>query len=404
MNKPNISIENYNYHLPKERIAKYPLKKRDDSRLLLYRDGEIQDQWFNQLPGLLPADTQLIFNDTKVIQARLPFQKKTGAHIEIFCLQPVSPSDVAMAFAQTGEVTWNCLIGNQKKWKDEPLERPLKMGESNLLLMAEKVKPTSDGYAVRFGWNDSSITFSEIMEALGQTPIPPYLERESEPIDRERYQTIYSREKGSVAAPTAGLHFTNEVMENLHQRGIQTQNLTLHVGAGTFKPVKSASIDAHNMHTEHFQVSVEMLQALIRHKGTKIAVGTTSVRTLESLYWAGVLAGQKKKYKHIDQWLPYNLTSGLSFCEALSQLVEALKEEELSRYTGSTSIIIVPGYRFRSIEALVTNFHQPRSTLLLLIAALTGDYWQKIYQHALERPYRFLSYGDSSLLWKSNLS
>ncbi len=401
MNKPDIAIQNYDYSLPQNKIARYPAEKRDDSRLLVYRNGEIQDQWFTELPNLLPSDALLIFNDTKVIRARLPFQKKTGAHIEIFCLQPHEPEDVAVAFEQTKEVSWNCLIGNQKKWKEGLLEKTITIQGQKVLLTAEKTAPTQDGSVVKFAWNVHSLTFSEIMEAMGETPIPPYLERASEPIDRERYQTVYSREQGSVAAPTAGLHFTQEIMNRMHEKGIQTQNLTLHVGAGTFKPVKSSNIDEHAMHTEHFTVSVEMMEALIQHQGPKIAVGTTTVRTLESLYWAGILAGLKKDFRHIDQWLPYNLKSSLTYREALTQLLAAMKEEGLGQYTGSTSIIIVPGYRFRSINALVTNFHQPRSTLLLLIAALTGEDWHAIYRHALEHSYRFLSYGDSSLLWKS---
>jgi S-adenosylmethionine:tRNA ribosyltransferase-isomerase len=403
MHKPDIAIENYDYDLPQKRIAKYPTEKRGDSRLLVYKDGEIQDQWFNHLPNCLPSDALLIFNDTKVIRARLPFQKKTGAHIEIFCLQPEEPSDVALAFAQTQEVSWRCLIGNQKKWKEGPLEKPITIQGSEVVLCAEKAASMADGFVVKFSWNNPKLTFSEIMEALGETPIPPYLERASEPIDRERYQTIYSQEQGSVAAPTAGLHFTNEIMNRLHDAGIQTQNLTLHVGAGTFKPVKSSHIEAHDMHTEHFHVSIEMMQTLIEHTGPNIAVGTTSVRTLESLYWAGVLAGQNKDYKHIEQWLPYNTKSDLTFKEALSKLVDTLKAKGLSHYSGSSSIIIVPGYHFRSIDALITNFHQPRSTLLLLIAALTNNDWQNIYKHALKNSYRFLSYGDSSLLWKSVL-
>lgn len=404
MNKPNIPIEKYDYPLPKEKIAKYPLGKRDDSRLLVYRDKEIGDRWFHELPDLLPKDTLLIFNDTKVIQARLPFKKKTGARIEIFCLQPESPSDVALAFAQTREVSWNCLIGNQKKWKEGTLEQSLKIGNANVLLVAERLRPTNDGVVIRFKWNNPAFTFSEIMEALGETPIPPYLERASEPVDRERYQTIYSKAQGSVAAPTAGLHFTPEIMGKLKKQGIQTQHLTLHVGAGTFKPVKSSAIDGHLMHTEHFQVSVEMLQTLAAHRGTLISVGTTTLRTLESLYWAGVLAGQKKAFHHIDQWLPYNLPSTLSYRQALLKLIEALQKEGLTNYTGSTSIIIVPGYHMRSIDALITNFHQPRSTLLLLVAAITGERWQEIYRHALQQPYRFLSYGDSSLIWRSHLA
>ena len=396
----HISIDQYKYHLPTEKIAKYPLKERDQSKLLHFSDGSIADKNFSELPDLIPADAMLLFNNTKVIRARLPFRKTTGARIEIFCLEPAAPADVAMAFKQTSEVTWNCMVGNLKKWKDGALEMKVDTGKTTVVVKAEKVAPTSDGYAIRFSWENPEYTFSELMEAMGKTPIPPYLERESEEIDTERYQTVYSREQGSVAAPTAGLHFTPNVMSQLQNKGVSLTNLTLHVGAGTFRPVKSETIADHEMHTEHFRVPLETLRQLKNHQGSKIAVGTTTLRTLESLYWAGVMASQEKPFHHIEQWTPYNNDGVLSFEEAITHLIEATEKEDKSHFEGSTAIIIVPGYKIRSIEALVTNFHQPGSTLLLLVAAIVGDNWKKIYDHALNNDYRFLSYGDSSLLWK----
>ena len=396
----HISIDQYKYHLPTEKIAKYPLKERDQSKLLHFSDGSIADKNFSELPDLIPADAMLLFNNTKVIRARLPFRKTTGARIEIFCLEPAAPADVAMAFEQTSEVTWNCMVGNLKKWKDGALEMKVDTGKTTVVVKAEKVAPTSDGYAIRFSWENPEYTFSELMEAMGKTPIPPYLERESEEIDTERYQTVYSREQGSVAAPTAGLHFTPNVMSQLQNKGVSLTNLTLHVGAGTFRPVKSETIADHEMHTEHFRVPLETLRQLKNHQGPKIAVGTTTLRTLESLYWAGVMASQEKPFHHIEQWTPYNNNGVLSFEEAITHLIDAIEKEGKSHFEGSTAIIIVPGYKIRSIEALVTNFHQPGSTLLLLVAAIVGDNWKKIYDHALNNDYRFLSYGDSSLLWK----
>lgn len=396
----HISIDQYTYNLPTEKVAKYPLEERDQSRLLHFQHDTIEDKNFSDLPALIPNDAMLLFNNTKVIRARLPFQKATGARIEIFCLEPAAPTDVAMAFEQTKEVTWNCMVGNLKKWKEGALEMEVNAGKTTVIVKAEKVSKTNDGYAIRFRWEHPEYTFSELMEAMGKTPIPPYLERESEEIDTERYQTVYSREQGSVAAPTAGLHFTPEVMSQLKSKGVLLTNLTLHVGAGTFRPVKSETIADHEMHTEHFRVPLETLQQLKNHKGPKVAVGTTTLRTLESLYWAGVLANQGKPFQHIEQWTPYNNKGMITFEEAITHLIEATEKERKSHFEGSTAIIIVPGYEVRSIKALVTNFHQPGSTLLLLVAAIVGDNWKKIYDHALNNNYRFLSYGDSSLLWK----
>ncbi|MGQ1890501.1 S-adenosylmethionine:tRNA ribosyltransferase-isomerase [Thermophagus sp. OGC60D27] len=399
----NISINDFNYDLPEERIAKYPLSQRDQSKLLHYKSGEISDHIFVDLPDLLPSDTMMIFNNTKVIRARLPFKKSTGAKIEIFCLEPANPVDLAQAFAQNKEVIWNCMVGNLKKWKEGPLETSIQLGETIIRLMAEKVNKTPGGLAIRFSWENPEYTFSELMEALGKTPIPPYLNRESEDIDTERYQTVYSKEQGSVAAPTAGLHFTNQVIDRLQKQGVALQKLTLHVGAGTFRPVKSENVADHEMHTEHFRISVETLKNIRNHNGIRIAVGTTSLRTLESLYWAGVLCHLKKPFHHIGQWTPYNTIGTLTFENALDNLINATENSGKSHFEGSTAIIIAPGYKIKTIDAIVTNFHQPKSTLLLLIASLVGEEWKKIYSHALKNKYRFLSYGDSSLLWKSLL-
>lgn len=399
----DISIDQYNYHLPEDRIARYPLNKRDHSKLLCYEDARIKDSYFYNLPDLLPRSAMMIFNNTRVIRARLPFRKKTGAGIEIFCLEPCSPADVALAFAQTKEVTWNCMIGNAKKWKEGVLEKELQAGQNKVILIARKVQETSDGFAIRFEWNNPDYSFSELMEEIGKTPIPPYLERESEDIDTERYQTVYSEQRGSVAAPTAGLHFTPETLQNLKNNGVKLESLTLHVGAGTFRPVKSDTIADHEMHTEHFRISLETLKAIRDHCGPRISVGTTSLRTLESLHWAGALAALRKPFHHIEQWTPYQTKTDISFNEAIDQLISAVLKEGKNHFEGSTAIIIVPGYRIKAIDALLTNFHQPKSTLLLLVAALVGDKWKNIYNHALANDYRFLSYGDSSLLWASHL-
>ncbi|MFO8000218.1 MAG: S-adenosylmethionine:tRNA ribosyltransferase-isomerase [Marinilabilia sp.] len=399
----NISIDQYDYDLPPGRIAKYPLEERDHSKLLHYKNGKIKDHYFTELPDLIPSSAMMIFNNTKVIRARLPFHKKTGARIEIFCLEPSRPSDIAMAFEQTQEVSWNCLVGNLKKWKEDSLEMNIEGRGKSVLLKAQKEEKTREGYIIRFSWNDPDLTFSELMEAMGKTPVPPYLERDSEEIDTERYQTVYSQEKGSVAAPTAGLHFTPDIMAQLENKGISLQNLTLHVGAGTFRPVKSEKISDHEMHTEHFRVPLETLKAIRDHKGHKIAVGTTSLRTLESLYWAGVMASTGESFHHIKQWTPYDINGTLPFAQAIDHLCDAVQKEGKTHFEGSTAIIIVPGYQARSVDAIITNYHQPRSTLLLLVAALVGPDWERIYSHALSNNYRFLSYGDSSLLWRSDI-
>jgi len=293
------------------------------------------------------------------------------------------------------------MVGNAKKWKEGILEKELLIDGKKIVIQAFKVQKTSDGFAIRFSWKNPEFSFSELMEEIGKTPIPPYLERESEDIDIERYQTVYSKEQGSVAAPTAGLHFTPEILNKLKSDGVQLENLTLHVGAGTFRPVKSETIADHEMHTEHFRISLDTLKSLRNHTGPKISVGTTSLRTLESLYWAGALVSTGKPFHHIEQWTPYNTEVKLSFQEAISHLISAVNLENKNYFEGSTAIIIIPGYQIKAVDALLTNFHQPKSTLLLLVAALVGDKWKTIYDYALENDYRFLSYGDSSLLWAS---
>ncbi len=402
MKIPQINIDDFDYLLPSERIAKYPLENRDQSKLLVFKNREIADNLFINLPDNLPENSLLVFNNTKVIRARLNFRKSTGAKIEIFCLEPTQPNNAELAFQQTQKVEWHCLVGNQKKWKEGLVYHQVVIDNNKITVAAEIIKKLSDGVIIRFEWN-GNLPFATVMEAMGQTPIPPYLNREAEDIDTERYQTIYSKHDGSVAAPTAGLHFTPDVFNKLTSKGLKTIELTLHVGAGTFKPVKSQTIDEHEMHTERFHVPVHTINALMNHKGPVIAVGTTTVRTLESLYLAGVKLKEKVPSNHISQWDGFRFNSSLTFQESLDYILKHLNDNELNAFEASTSIIIIPGYRFKVIRGLVTNFHQPRSTLLLLISALVGDDWQRIYQYALDHDFRFLSYGDSSLLLSDSL-
>lgn len=397
MEIPHINIDEFDYPLPSERIAKYPLDNRDQSKLLVYKNDLIQQSSFHHVGDFLPDNTLLVFNNTKVIRARLHFFKSTGARIEVFCLEPHLPATAEQAFQARNQVEWQCLVGNQKKWKEGYISREVIIDSLPLKVKAEMVQKLTDGMIIRFTWA-GDYSFASVMEAMGETPIPPYLEREAEAIDTERYQTVYSKYNGSVAAPTAGLHFSPAVLEALSKKGFKTMELTLHVGAGTFKPVKSKTIGDHEMHTEHFRVPLETIKALINHAGPIIAVGTTTVRTLESLYLAGVKLNQGVPCHHISQWDGFRYRSGLSLKESLEALVSHLEKTRLAAFEASTSIIIVPGFQFSVIEGLITNFHQPRSTLLLLIAALVGDNWQRIYRFALDNQFRFLSYGDSSLL------
>lgn len=400
--KPQISIDQFTYDLPTERIAKYPLADRDSSKLLVYKDGVIRDDAFRHINQHLPNGAMVVFNNTKVIRARLIFHKQTGAKIEIFCLEPAHQIDVQQSFASTKCVAWRCIVGNAKKWKDEPLKQSIRIEEDTVEVVASKAGEEEGVNVVEFSWNAPKISFGEVIDALGQTPIPPYLNRESEAIDEERYQTVYSRHKGSVAAPTAGLHFTDAIIEGLKDIGAETCHVTLHVGAGTFKPVKSATIDGHEMHIESFSIDKETLVRLRNHRGPLVAVGTTTVRTLESLYWLAEKIGKRTNQLFVGQWDPYHTVCHMKYKEALNLLIDYLETHQLTHMNAQTAIMIAPGYRFKAVDALVTNFHQPQSTLLLLIGALIGDKWKEVYRHAISRDYRFLSYGDSSLLFKDN--
>lgn len=393
-----IKIEDYSYDLPDCKIAKFPLSDRSASKLLVYDGNRISETVFSKVPSLLESGQTLVFNTTKVIYARLFFHKPTGAQIEVFCLEPVSPADYAMNFSSVGSCEWICMVGNLKKWHDETLAVRFAHESDEVTLSAEKVGLRNGEVRVRFSW-DKPISFSEVLEICGKLPIPPYLNRPSEESDKIRYQTVYSREEGSVAAPTAGLHFTKEILTILKGQGIRLENLTLHVGAGTFRPVKSEHIGDHEMHTEHIVVSKKLVDGILQAPQDIIAVGTTSVRTLESLYWMGVkrLMGDKDFYS-LSQWEAYTLPAHHSMHEALTALSGWFEESGEEMLKARTTIIIVPGYRFRVIDGMFTNFHQPQSTLLLLVGAAVGEDWHKIYDYALSHGFRFLSYGDSSLL------
>lgn len=405
MNKyKNILIDEYTYELPSERIAKYPLEKRDESKLLIYKNKSISEDNFKNIDKYLQENSLLVFNNTKVIQARLIFHKETGARIEIFCLEPIAPADFSLAFQQTGKCKWKCIVGNLKKWKDENISLYFKHNNKEYILTATKIDSNNSSQYIEFSWNNTELTFSEVLEAIGEIPIPPYLNREAEASDKERYQTIYSKHNGSVAAPTAGLHFTDNVFDKLKNKKIDFAELTLHVGAGTFKPVKSQTIGEHEMHTEHIYINRNTLQQLINNIGKITVVGTTSVRTLESIYWLGVKIIENNNIKPeeltISQWEVYNLNQNISTLSALSAVLKYMIDKNRETLPSTTQIIIVPSYRFRVINYLITNFHQPKSTLLLLIAAFIGDDWKKIYDYALNNNFRFLSYGDSCLLMK----
>lgn len=396
----DISIDNYRYNLPEDRIAKYPLDKRDESNLLVYRNGEINDdKFFNLCKYLLPSQT-LVFNNTKVIRSRLIFSKDTGAKIEIFCLEPINPASYEKSLESTEKTEWKCLVGNLKKWKKGTLSIYLNIDGNDTELKAEKIAITGDKVIVAFSWNNNDISFGELMEIAGRVPVPPYLNRKDEDIDKLRYQTIYSLSEGSVAAPTAGLHFSDRVMNSVDALGLNKAYVTLHVGAGTFVPVKSQTIGGHTMHKEHFSVSLNTLESLV--KSNVIAVGTTSVRTLESLYALGnkMIKGYNPgKYSaEINQWDPYEYSDNNSVEESLSAIIEYMHDNAIDNLSASTSAIIVPGYKFKIIKGLISNFHMPASTLLLLVSALIGEDWRKVYKHALDNDYRFLSYGDSSIL------
>lgn len=404
MDTKHIQIKDFNYNLPDERIAKFPLAKRDNSKLLLYRHGEVTEDVFHNIAQYLPKGALMVFNNTKVIQARLHFRKETGALIEVFLLEPYMPADYEQMFQTTGHCSWLCMIGNLKKWKEGTLKRTFDVKGKEVTLVAERKEDVHKSYRVDFSWDASDVSWAELLDAVGELPIPPYLNRETQESDKTTYQTVYSKVKGSVAAPTAGLHFTPEVLADIDRHGIDREELTLHVGAGTFKPVKSEEIQDHEMHTEYICVHRQTLEKLIRHEAKAIAVGTTSVRTLESLYYIGVKLEKtldlSEEELHVRQWEPYEnaVAKPITPIKAIENILAYLDKHGLSALHASTQIIIAPGYEYNIVKMLVTNFHQPQSTLLLLVSAFVHGDWRKIYDYALAHDFRFLSYGDSSLL------
>lgn len=395
-----IYIADFNYPLPDERIAKYPLAERDHSKLLVYRDGQVSEDVFYRIGDYIAPDSLLIYNNTRVIQARLEFHKATGARIEIFCLEPIAPHDYQLSLGSTTGCTWKCMVGNVKKFNVECLM--FNVERLGITLRAYKEQTMGNTFAIRFEWDGENISFAEILDAAGELPIPPYLNRKTEESDKTTYQTVYSRIKGSVAAPTAGLHFTDKVLEDLRGRGIETDEVTLHVGAGTFLPVKTADANEHTMHTEIIAVPKSTIEHIIRKLGKIVAVGTTSMRTLESLYFIGKQLVESRKTKvesiHVGQFEPYENDYTLSAKDALQAIVDYLEATEQETLHAETQIMIKPGYTFRIVDQLITNFHQPQSTLLLLVSAFVGGDWKTIYDYALSHDFRFLSYGDSSIL------
>ena len=418
METKHIHISDYNYDLPDSRIAKFPVSPRDTSKLLVYRHGEISDDIFCNLPKYLPQKSLMVFNNTKVIQARMHFRKETGALIEVFLMEPAAPTDYELMFQTRGECSWLCMVGNLKKWKEGSLVRTFDVAGSTInfeATMRRDIIDTKSGgtnYWVDFAWDNPQVSFAEILDAVGELPIPPYLNRETQDSDKTTYQTVYSKIKGSVAAPTAGLHFTDKVLAAIDAAGVRREELTLHVGAGTFKPVKSEEIDGHTMHTEYVCVRRDTLQTLLDYDCCAIAVGTTSVRTLESLYYMGVKLEANpdaaEEDLHVCQWEPYekadgtpvdgNLIDGITPQKAISNIIAWLDKNNLKTLHSSTQIIIAPGYEYKIVKVLVTNFHQPQSTLLLLVSAFLKGDWRNVYDYALSHDFRFLSYGDSSIL------
>ena len=403
MDTKQIRISEYNYQLPDERIAKFPIAERDHSKLLVYEHGQISDDVFYHLPKYLPKNSLMVFNNTKVIQARLHFRKETGALIEIFLLEPISPADYEQMFQTVGSCSWSCLVGNLKKWKEGELTRQIEVNGQSFTLRASRRGEHGTGHQIDFEWDAQTVSFSEILEAVGELPIPPYLNRKTQESDKTTYQTVYSKIKGSVAAPTAGLHFTEKVLHEIDACGIDREELTLHVGAGTFKPVKSECIEGHEMHSEFISVRRQTLEKLLQHDASAIAVGTTSVRTLESLYYIGLKLESSPDLSedelHVSQWEPYEQKgTSISAAQAIRNIVEYLDRHQRSILNTSTQIIIAPGYEYKIVKVLITNFHQPQSTLLLLVSAFLKGDWRRVYDYALSNDFRFLSYGDSSLL------
>ena len=403
MDTKQIRISEYNYQLPDERIAKFPIAERDHSKLLVYEHGQISDDVFYHLPKYLPKNSLMVFNNTKVIQARLHFRKETGALIEIFLLEPIVPADYEQMFQTVGSCSWSCLVGNLKKWKEGELTRQIEVNGQSFTLRASRRGEHGTGHQIDFEWDAQTVSFSEILEAVGELPIPPYLNRKTQESDKTTYQTVYSKIKGSVAAPTAGLHFTEKVLHEIDACGIDREELTLHVGAGTFKPVKSECIEGHEMHSEFISVRRQTLEKLLQHDASAIAVGTTSVRTLESLYYIGLKLESSPDLSedelHVSQWEPYEQKgTSIPAAQAIQNIVEYLDRHQRSVLNTSTQIIIAPGYEYKIVKVLITNFHQPQSTLLLLVSAFLKGDWRRVYDYALSNDFRFLSYGDSSLL------
>lgn len=401
MNTKGIHISDYNYELADERIAKFPMAERDHSKLLIYNKGSVGEDMFYNLPKHLPSDALMVFNNTKVIQARLHFRKETGALIEVFLLEPARPADYEQMFQTRGRCSWLCLVGNLKKWKEGALTRALEIGGEELEIKAIRHGEQGTSQLIEFEWSGDA-PFADVIDAIGELPIPPYLNRETQESDKTTYQTVYSKIKGSVAAPTAGLHFTERVLADIDAHGIEREEMTLHVGAGTFRPVKSEEIAGHEMHTEYIAVRRHTLERLLAYGAQAIAVGTTSVRTLESLYYMGLKLEQQadltEEQLHVNQWEPYEVRASITPMKAIENIIGWMDRHDLSTLHTSTQIIIAPGYDYQIVKMLVTNFHQPQSTLLLLVSAFVKGDWRRIYDYALSHDFRFLSYGDSSLL------
>ena len=399
-----ISMADYAYDLPEDKIAQFPEKERDNSKLLYCRGDLIRDDIFRNIANYIPRNSLLVFNNTRVIRARILFRKETGASIEVFCIEPLDPGDYERSFSSTKPVIWKCIIGNLKKWKSGSLTKRILSGDKESEVIAEKAGSNGETINVRFRWDNPGLNFGEIIEKAGRLPLPPYIKREDDGNDAVSYQTLYSRVNGSVAAPTAGLHFTGEVLERIRRKGIRSAEITLHIGAGTFKPVKTISALEHEMHTEHFIIDRNTIETIRAFRNNILPVGTTSVRTLESLYWLGVktitggvpVAGALT----LDQWESYELIDNITVDESLTALIEAMDSKGEKYLYAATRLLIIPGYNFRMIRGLITNFHQPGSTLLLLVSAFTGEKWKRIYDHALRNGFRFLSYGDASLILK----
>jgi len=402
-----LNIKNFDYNLPKEKIAQFPLKKRDESRLVIFRDGKISESRFQDIYEFLPPDSLMIYNETKVVQARLLFQKETGANIEIFCLEPIEPTrEIQQAFEQQSGIVWKCLVGNSKKWKSGQLKKPFTVGGKKVVLIAGRELQYQSYSLVKFYWEPAKLTFSDILLYSGIIPLPPYMNRQAVESDKYRYQTVYAKSEGSVAAPTAGLHFTEEVFEKLKQKNIKFDEVTLHVGAGTFKPVSTPDIRQHEMHTEHIYIRKETIENILQHQSSHIiAVGTTTTRTIESLYWHGVkllVDDDQSETIDIEQWDPYDTKydKNISVKESLEAVLKLMSEKGMDVISGQTRLIIIPGYSYKIPNILITNFHMPQSTLLLLVSAFIGDMWKDVYDYALKNNFRFLSYGDSCLFFR----